>query len=305
MNGILQRLALVPLIAWLVATGGFFLLRLAPGGPFDRDRAPASAEVEAALRAKYHLDEPLHRQYLRCLGGWVVGDFGPSLKYRNHTVNDILAQSLPVSAVLGLLAGGVAFGIGIPVGAWGALRRGLWPDRLASMLAVVGICIPSFILGPVLVLVFGLQLAWLPPALWGSWKNSILPVLALGLYFAARVSRLTREGMTDVLRSPFVRTARAKGLSPGAIVRRHALRGSLLPVAAYAGPMLADLLTGSFIVENLFQIPGTGVFFVNSFLNRDYPMMIALAVLYSVLLQGLNLASDLALRSLDPRVRHA
>lgn len=303
MRSVVRRLLLMPVLALVVATAGFFLLRLAPGGPFDQNRAPASPEVEAALRARYHLDEPLSRQYLRCLGGWLRLDFGPSLKYRNHSVNDVLAQSLPVSLVLGLLAAGVALGIGIPVGAGAALREGGLPGSLASLLFLVGVCVPSFVLGPALVLVASLKLEWLPPALWGSWRNAVLPVVALGLYFAARVARLAREGFLETLRSPFLRTARAKGLAPAALFRRHVLRGALLPVVAYAGPMLADLMTGSFVVENLFQIPGTGTFFINSFLNRDYTLMVGLSVVYSVLLQGMNLLSDLALRWLDPRVR--
>jgi oligopeptide transport system permease protein len=305
MKAILRRLALIPVLAFTVATLGFFLLRAAPGGPFDQNRAPASREVEAAIRARYHLDEPLLRQYLRFSRQLLRGDLGPSLKYRNHTVNDILAQTLPVSLVLGLLAFGLAIGVGIPVGFAAAVRRGGWPDHLASILAVVGICIPVFVLGPLLVLVFGLGLRWLPVALWGSWEFTVLPSAALGLFFAARVSRLMREGLLEVLGSPFIQAARAKGLSPSAVLARHAFRGAVLPVVSYSGPMLADLLTGSFIVENLFQIPGTGVFFVNSFFSRDYPMMIGLAVVYSVLLQLLNLASDLAVRVLDPRVRDA
>jgi oligopeptide transport system permease protein len=305
MKAILRRLALIPVLAFTVATLGFFLLRAAPGGPFDQNRAPASKEVEAAIRARYHLDEPLLRQYLRFSRQLLHGDLGPSLKYRNHTVNDILAQTLPVSLVLGLLAFGVAVGVGIPVGFAAAVRRGGWPDHLASILAVAGICIPVFVLGPLLVLVFGLELRWLPVALWGSWEFTVLPSAALGLFFAARVSRLMREGLLEVLGSPFIQAARAKGLSPAAVLARHAFRGAVLPVVSYSGPMLADLLTGSFIVENLFQIPGTGVFFVNSFFSRDYPMMIGLAVVYSVLLQLLNLASDLAVRVLDPRVRDA
>jgi len=305
MNSFLRRLALVPVLAFVVATLGFFLLRAAPGGPFDQNRAPASKEVEAAIRARYHLDEPLPRQYLRFVRQLLQGDFGPSLKYRNHSVNDILRQTLPVSLTLGLLSAGVALGLGIPIGFAAAVRRGGGADHLASFLALLGICIPVFVLGPILVLVFGLHLRWLPVALWGSWENTVLPMATLGLYFAARVSRLMREGLLEVLQSPFIQTARAKGLGPSAVLARHAFRGAVLPVVSYAGPMLADLLTGSFIVENLFQIPGTGVFFINSFFSRDYTMMIGLAVVYSVLLQLLNLASDLAIRGLDPRVRHA
>jgi len=292
-------------LVWVVATLAFFLMRAAPGGPFDRERAPASREVEAALKARYHLDESLGRQYLRFLGGLVKGDLGPSFKYRHHTVNDVLAQALPVSLMLGWLAFGTALGIGIPTGFLGAVYRGRWPDWAGSLLVLIGVCIPTFVLAPLLVLFVSLKLGWLPVALWGSIPQAILPTFALGLYFAARVSRLLREGLSETLRAPFILTARSKGLGEFQLLRRHALRPSLLPVISYCGPMLADLLTGSFVIERVFQIPGTGAFFVNSFFSRDYPMMVGLVIVYSTLLLLLNLASDLAYRWFDPRVRHA
>jgi oligopeptide transport system permease protein len=302
---LLRRLLLIPVLVWVVATLAFFLMRAAPGGPFDRERAPASREVEAALKARYHLDESLGRQYLRFLGGLVKGDLGPSFKYRHHTVNDVLAQALPVSLMLGWLAFGTALGIGIPTGFLGAVYRGRWPDWAGSLLVLIGVCIPTFVLAPLLVLFVSLKLGWLPVALWGSIPQAILPTFALGLYFAARVSRLLREGLSETLRAPFILTARSKGLGEFQLLRRHALRPSLLPVISYCGPMLADLLTGSFVIERVFQIPGTGAFFVNSFFSRDYPMMVGLVIVYSTLLLLLNLASDLAYRWFDPRVRHA
>jgi oligopeptide transport system permease protein len=302
MRGVVRRVLLIPPLVLAVATLCFFLLRSAPGGPFDRERAPASPEVEAALRARYHLDEPLFRQYLRHVGALLRGDLGPSLKYRNHSVNDILARTLPVSVVLGALAFGVALGLGVPAG-FAAAARGGWADRAATALATAGICVPVFVLAPLLVLVFGVRLGWLPVALWGGWRHTVLPVAALGLFFAARVSRLTREGMLGAMDAPYVRAAASRGLRRGRVLLRHALPAALLPVAAYSGPMLADLLTGSFIVENVFQIPGTGVFFVNSFFNRDYTLMTGMAVSYAALLQVLNLVADLLLRRLDPRIR--
>ncbi len=302
---ILHRLLLIPVLVWIVATLAFFLMRAAPGGPFDRERAPASKEVEAALKARYHLDESLGRQYLRFLAGLATGDLGPSFKYRHHSVNDILAQALPVSLTLGWLAFGTALGIGIPAGFLGAVYRGRWPDWGGSLLVLAGVCIPTFVLAPLLVLFFSLKLGWLPVALWGSLPQVLLPTFALGLYFAARVSRLLREGLSETLRAPFILTARAKGLGEFQLLLRHALRPSLLPVVSYCGPMLADLLTGSFVIERVFQIPGTGAFFVNSFFSRDYPMMVGLVIVYSALLLLLNLATDLAYRWLDPRVRHA
>jgi len=300
-----KRLLFIPVLVWIVATLAFFLLRIAPGGPFDRERAPASKEVEAALLAKYHLDEPLWRQYLRFISGLAQGDLGPSFKYRHHSVNDILAQALPVSLTLGCLAFGTALGIGIPVGFLGAVHRGRWPDWAGSFLVLVGICVPTFVIAPLLVLVFGLRLGWFPVALWGSPAQAVLPTLALGLYFAARISRLLREGLSEILRAPFILTARAKGLGEFHLLLRHALRPSLLPVVSFCGPMLADLMTGSFVIEKVFQIPGTGAFFINSFFSRDYPLMVGLVIVYSTLLLLLNFATDLAYRWLDPRVRHA
>ena len=303
MRSLWARVAWIPVLVWAVATLSFFLLRAVPGGPFDRERAAASREVEAALKARYHWDEPLWRQYLRYLGNLVQGDLGPSLKYRNHSVNDLLGQTVPVSLSLGAMAFGVALGLGIPLGTLAALGRHRWADQAAGLLTLVGVCIPVFVLGPFLILVLGLWLEWLPVALWGHWKNAVLPTLTLRLYFAARISRWMREGLQEVLKSPHVQAARAKGLSESRVILRHAVPVALLPVVSYTGPMLADLLTGSFVVENVFQIPGTGAFFINSFFSRDYTMMMGMVLFYSVLLQGLNLVSDLMLRWLDPRIR--
>ena len=297
-----SRLALVPVLLWAVATLCFFLLRALPGGPFDRERPAASREVEAALRARYHWDEPLGRQYLRYLGNLARGDLGPSLKYRNHSVNDLLGQTVPVSLSLGALAFIVAMGLGIPVGVFSALGRNRWADAAASLLTLAGICVPVFVLGPLLVLVFALGLEWFPVALWGGWPRAVLPTLTLGLYFAARVARWMREGMLEVLQSPHVQAARARGLGEGAVILRHVLPVALVPVVSFSGPMLADLLTGSFVVENVFQIPGTGAFFVNSFFSRDYTLMMGLVLFYCLVLQVLSLMTDLLLRWIDPRI---
>jgi oligopeptide transport system permease protein len=309
----------VPLLL-LVGSLAFALVRVAPGGPFDRERAPASPEIERALKARYHLDDPLWKQYLRYLGllwqvdeagrwrwvpgGVLKGDFGPSLKYRNHSVDAIIGQALPVSITLGALAFGFALGLGIPWGFLTAARRGQGVDRTGSFLALLVICLPALVLGPLLALVFALKLRWFPVALWGTPAHVVLPMLTLGLFFAGRVARLLRESMLATLQAEFIVTARAKGLSETAVLLRHALRPALLPVVSYAGPLLADLLTGSFVVENVFQIPGIGVFMVNSTLSRDYPMVVSLVLLYAALLIGLNLLVDLSYRFLDPRVRH-
>ena len=282
----------------------FVLVRVAPGSPFDKERKPASPEIERALKAKYHLDEPLWKQYLRYLGDLVRGDFGPSMKYRNHTVNDIIRQGLPVSMTLGLLAFLFAQGIGIPIGFYTAVRRGELGDYIGSFFALLAICIPAFVVGPLLIMVFAFQWKWLPAGLWESPRHIVLPTIALGLYFAGRISRLMREGMSGILHSEFITTARAKGLSETATLVKHAFRLAVLPVVSYSGPLLADLLTGSFVVESIFDVPGIGVFLVNSSLNRDYSMVVGLVVLYAVLLLMLNLLVDVSYGLLDPRVKY-
>lgn len=301
---VLRRLAGIPPLLLLISALAFALVRLAPGGPFDRDRAPVSPEIERALAARYHLDEPVWRQYVRFLGGAVRGDLGPSLKYRSHSVGEIILQGLPVSAVLGLLAFGFALGTGIPLGFWGAARRGGFGDWVGSLVALVAMCVPVFVAGPLLVLVFAVRLEWLPVALWGGAPHAVLPVVTLGLFYGGRVSRLMREGMTEALHAGFIRTARAKGAGEMAVLLRHALPVAALPVVSYSGPLLADLLTGSFVVENLFQLPGIGTLTVNSALNRDYPLIVGLVLFYAALLLLLNLAVDVIHGWLDPRVRH-
>jgi len=293
----------VPLLV-VISALAFALVHLAPGGPFDRERTPASPEIERNLKAKYHLDEPVWKQYFRYLGDLAHGDFGVSLKYRNHSVNDIIAQGLPVSMLLGGLAFCLATAIGLPAGFITAARRGRWEDYAGSLLALLAVCVPSFVIAPVLILIFAIKSNLLPVALWGSPWHMILPPVALGLYFAGKISRILREGMLQAAQSEFVTAARAKGLGENALLLRHAFRIALLPVVSYSGPMLADLLTGSFIVENIFQIPGIGVFLVNSVTNRDYTMMLGLSLLYAVLLIGLNLLVDLAYTWLDPRVKY-
>jgi oligopeptide transport system permease protein len=300
----LKRLIFAIPLLLVISALAFVLVRLAPGGPFDRERAPASPEIERNLNAKYHLDEPMWKQYARYLGNLAHGDFGPSLKYRNHTVNDIIAQGLPVSMTLGALAFAFAMAVGLPVGFFTAARRGRWEDYLGSFLAMLVVCVPGFVLAPLLILIFAVKLKWLPVALWDSPWHIILPVIALGLYFAGKIARLTREGMLNAMQSEFVTAARAKGLGENSLLFKHAFRIAVLPVVSYSGPMLADLLTGSFIIENIFQIPGIGVFLVNSSLNRDYTVVVGLALLYAMLLVGLNLVVDFAYTLLDPRVKY-
>ena len=294
---------MIPLMI-VISFLAFMLVRIAPGGPFDKERTPASPEIERALKAKYHLDQPVWKQFLIYLGDLSHGDFGPSLKYRNHTVNDIIAQGLPVSLTLGLLAFLFAQGVGIPIGFLTAVHRGKWQDYAGSFLALLAVCIPGFVIGPLLIMFFALHWQILPGALWQSPWHAILPTIALGLYFAGRIARLMREGMSQILQEQYITTARAKGLSETQVLLRHAFRLAVLPVVSYSGPLLADLLTGSFVVENIFRIPGIGVFLVNSSQNRDYPMVVGLVVLYAFMLVLLNLAVDFSYSLLDRRVKY-
>lgn len=300
----LRRLALLVPLLLIVSLLSFVMVRVAPGGPFDRERKPASPEIERQIKAKYHLDEPVWKQYGRFLAELAHGDLGISLQYRNHTVNDIIAQALPVSATLGLLAFGFALGVGLPLGYFTALRRRPLADYLGSFVVILMFCIPGFVVAPLLILFFGIKWRLLPVALWTSPSHAILPVIALGLYFAGRIARLMREGMLNVMPSPFITTARAKGLGENALLLKHALPLAVLPVVSYCGPLLADLLTGSFVIETIFQIPGVGAFFVNGSLNRDYTLVVGLVVLYAVLLIVLNLLVDLVYVLLDPRIRY-
>jgi oligopeptide transport system permease protein len=300
----LRRLAFAVPLLLVISALAFALVHVAPGGPFDRERAPASPEIERNLKAKYHLDEPIGKQYLRYLDALAHGDFGPSLKYRDHTVNDIIAQGLPVSLLLGALAFGFAMGVGLPLGFFTAARRGRWEDFAGSFLAVLAVCIPGFVVAPLLILIFSIKWHWLPVGLWETPWHMILPPIALGLFFAGKIARLFREGMLNAMQSEFVAAARAKGLGENLLLLKHACRIAVLPVVYYSGPMLADLLTGSFVVENIFQIPGIGVFLVNGSLNRDYTVVVGLSLLYAMLLIAMNLAVDFAYTLLDPRVKY-
>jgi oligopeptide transport system permease protein len=298
-----RLLSLIPLLL-VISFLAFVLVRLAPGGPFDRERKPASPEIERQLAEKYHLNDPIWKQYLHYLGNLARGDFGPSLKYRNHTVTDVIAQALPVSLMLGALAFGFALGVGIPAGYYTAVKRGRWEDYAGSLFAILMVCVPGFVIAPLLVIFFAIQMRVLPVALWTSPWHAILPVMALGLFFSGRIARLMREGMLNTMQSEFVTAARAKGLSEHALLLKHAFRLAVLPVVSYSGPLLADLLTGSFVIETIFQIPGIGVFIVNGSLNRDYTMVVGLVILYATLLVVLNLLVDFLYTLLDPRVKY-
>jgi oligopeptide transport system permease protein len=298
---VLRRLlGVVPLLA-LIALFAFIFMRTAPGGPFDQERA-LPAEIEASLQARYHLDEPLLQQFARYMGDLVRGDLGPSFRYRNRSVNEIIAQSAMVSLTLGVLAMALALLGGIAAGVVSALREHTWVDHAAMGLAMAGLCIPNFVLGPLLILIFVFHLRLLPPAGWGALEHLVLPAITLGAIRAAAIARLTRSGMIEALEQDFVRTARAKGLGERVIALRHALKVAVLPVVSYLGPAMAATLTGSIVVERIFLVPGLGTFFVQSALNRDYTVAMGAVLFYSTLLILLNLVVDIAYTLLDPRV---
>ena len=302
---LLQRLlGAIPTLFFVIVLA-FMLVRAAPGGPFDAERVLSPA-IEANIAAAYHLDEPLPVQLLRYLGGVVRGDFGPSMRYRDHSVSELIADAFPVSALVGTLAVIVALVVGVSAGAAAALRRGSVTDRLLMGFAMSGLSVPVFVVAPLLVLLFAVELHWLPAGWSGRDGASrlLLPVLALALPQIAYVARLTRASLIDVLASDFIRTARAQGLGTAAILRHHALKPALLPVLSYLGPAVAAILTGSVVVEEIFGIPGLGQFFVTGALNRDYTLVMGVVILYATLIVFLNLVVDILYAAIDPRVRY-
>ena len=319
---LLRRAVWFVLTVWVVVTVSFFLMRAVRGGPFSSERSLHPA-IERNLRARYHLDWPLWKQYVQYVGpfnldqrglsviggdgtkvwsGVLAGDLGPSFKYRDFTVNDIIAQSLPISVALGTVALLWALVLGLSTGVMSALWRGGKLDLALRLAATGGIALPNFVIAGLLVLglVFGARL--FPVAGWGTLAHLALPGLALGAPFAAYISRLTRTGMLEVLSQDYIRTAHAKGLPPRTILLRHAIKGGVLPVVSYLGPATAGILTGSLVIEKIFAIPGTGSHFVNSALNRDYTLAMGVTILYTVLVYALNLLVDLAYTFLDPRI---
>lgn len=290
---------------WAIVTVAFFMMRLAPGGPFTLERALPPA-IEKNLLAAYRLDQPLWRKYLDYLGGLLVGDLGPSFKYQDFTVAELIAAGFPASLRVGGLAILVAVLVGVSLGTLAALRQNQRLDHLVMGAAMVGIAVPNYVLAPILTLVFGVYLAWLPVGGWGDGavRNLVLPVTALALPQIAYIARLTRGSMIEALGQNHVRTARAKGLGERIVVVRHALRGGLLPVVSYLGPATAGLVTGSVVIETIFAIPGIGRYFVQGALNRDYTLVMGVVIFYAVLIILLNLVVDLLYGLLDPRVKH-
>jgi oligopeptide transport system permease protein len=302
---IIRRLIVTIPMVLVVVTLTWALIRFAPGNFYTGEKRLPPA-IEKNLREKYGLDQPWYVQYGRMMGNIVRLDFGNSLKYESESVNDILRRTLPVSATLGFLAYLLALVVGIVFGTLAALRQNSRLDYSSMALAMLGISVPNFVLGPLLVLIFSLSLYWLPPARWGgfpSW-NLVLPVLTLSGVYMAYVARLTRSGMLEVLRSDYVRTARAKGLKERDVVVRHALRGGLLPVVSFTGPALAFLVTGTVVVERIFAMPGLGNYFINANLNRDEPLIIGIVAFISILILIFNLLVDVAYAYIDPRIRY-
>ena len=300
----LKRLASAVPTLLLLITVAFFMIRIAPGGPFDAERA-LPPEIEANLAAKYHLDEPLIVQYGRYLWQIVRLDFGPSFHYLDWTVNDLIAQGAPVSFTLGGLALLLAMAVGVPVGTWAALRQNRPSDYAAMSVAMMGISVPNFVMAPLLILLFAITLGWLPAGGWDySASRMVLPVITLALPMIAYIARITRGSMIEVLHSPFIRTARAKGMPEKTIIMEHALKPALLPVISYLGPAAAGILTGSVVVERIFTIPGIGSYFVQGALNRDYTLVMGVVILYGLLIIVFNFIVDLLYAWLDPRIRY-
>jgi oligopeptide transport system permease protein len=299
---IVRRLLETVPVLLIIITATFFMIRFVPGGPFTAEKA-VTPEILRNLEAHYGLNEPLYRQYFDYLGSLLHGDLGPSFKYPNRTVNEIIADKLPTSLELGAFSLLVALLVGLPLGIFAAIRRNTWVDYLCSSVAMVGICVPTFVMGPLLVLAFAIHVNWFNASGWYSPRDWILPSLVLGFFYSAYIARLTRGGMLDVLNQDYIRTARAKGAGESRVILKHALRGGLLPVVSFLGPATAGILTGSFVIEIIFQIPGLGREFVNSAFNRDYTLVLGTVILYATLIIAFNFIVDVVQVWLNPRLK--
>ncbi len=302
-NYILKRLAASLVTLWVVVTVTFFMIHALPGGPFDGEKA-LPPQVKANMEAKFGLDKPLSKQYTMFLNNLVVHrDFGPSIKYEGRTVNEIIGYSFPASAKLGIVSVITAVVIGAYLGIVAALNQGKWQDRVTMVIATLGITVPSFVLATSLIYLFAVKLGWLPAVGFDGPLNYIMPVIALSGYSISYVARLTRSSLLDVIRQDYVRTAKAKGLSQNVVIYKHALRNALIPIVTYIGPLTAGILTGSFVVEKIFAIPGLGREFVTSIYNRDYMVIMGLTIFNSALLVAANFLVDILYAAIDPRVK--
>src|SRR5688572_19133362 len=300
---ILRRLLIIIPMALLVVTLTWVLIRVAPGNFYSGEKTLPPA-IEENIRRKYGLDKPWWQQYGIMIGNVVRGDFGDSLKYQGQSVNELIRTHLPYSATIGLLAYVLALLVGLTAGMIAARRQNSGFDYGAMAGAMLGLSVPNFVLGPLLVLIFALGLYWLPPARWGGWQNLVLPVVTLSAIYMAYIARLTRAGMLEVMRSDYIRTARAKGLSETTVLLRHALRGGIIPVVSFTGPALASLLAGTVVVEKVFAIPGLGKIFLESVFNRDEPLTLGIVAFLSILIMVFNLLVDISYGILDPRIRY-
>ena len=300
---ILKRLLIIIPMALLVVTMTWVLIRIAPGNFYSGEKKLPPA-IEANIRKQYGLDKPWYTQYWLMISNFAEGNFGTSLRYTDSTVNEIIFRHLPYSATIGVLAYLLALLIGVSAGTISALRQNSGFDYGSMSMAMLGLSVPSFVLGPLMVLIFCLWLYWFPPARWGGISSLILPVVTLGAVYAAYIARLTRAGMLEILRSDYIRTARAKGLDETTILLRHAFRGGLIPVVSYTGPALAGLLAGTVVVERVFAIPGLGNIFITAVTNRDEPLVLGITAFLSVLIMIFNLVVDVTYGFLDPRIRY-
>ena len=299
-------LGMIPTL-FIIITLSFFIVRIAPGGPLSAERNLTDV-VRRNIEAKYHLDEPLIKQYARYMFDVMRGDLGPSFKYKDYDVNYYIATSLPKSIVLGICAMAISVTIGMGIGIIAAVRQNSWIDYLTMGLAVIGISVPLFVIAPVFQLIFAVKLKWLPTSGWYTtgegYLTIILPAVSLSFEYFANIARLTRSSMLETLRSDYIRTAKAKGMKRSAIIFKHAMKGTLLPVVSYLGPAFAGIITGSVVVEQIFRVPGLGKFFVQSSFNRDYTLIVGVVIVYSVILIFMNFIVDIIYAQLDPRITY-
>ena len=302
---ILKRLLeAIPTLLVLI-TVSFFMMRFAPGNPFSTERG-LPPEVMANIQEKYGLDKPVYQQYLTYLGNLAKGDLGPSFKYKDFTVNDLVSKALPVSATIGSFAFLLALGLGAALGIFAALKQNTWVDYSSMTLAMLGVVMPSFVLAPVLTLIFAIGLKWLPAGGWngGQLQFMILPVIGMTMYYISSIARIMRGSMIETRNSNFIRTARAKGLPLHYIILRHALRPAMLPVVSYLGPAFVGIIIGSVVIETIFGLPGIGQLFVNGALNRDYSMVLGLTILVGALTITFNAVVDILYAFIDPKIRY-
>jgi oligopeptide transport system permease protein len=299
-----RLLGLIPTL-FVIMTLSFFIIRVAPGGPFDQEKTIPKLVLQNILR-KYHMDEPLWKQYGRYMWDVMRGDLGPSYRYSDRTVNYLIGEALPDSMVLGLMALTLAVVLGVGAGIVSATRQNTWADYTAMSFAIVGVSIPLFVIGPILMFVFALRLKWFPTSGWfmasANWKTAIMPVVTLTFPYFAYIARLSRASILEVLRSDYIRTAQAKGLRPSVIMGRHILKGALLPVVSYLGPAFANIVTGSIVVESIFRVPGLGNVFIQSAQNRDYTLIMGTVIVYSAILLAMNFVVDVVYCWMDPRI---